>query len=672
MSVIAYSRLIDALDAHGYTGRVSGTHAQYQCPGHEDRTPSLSIDDRPDTVVVHCHGPCGKDTLRVLEPIGLGYSDLFDEPARGKGWKTSTLRKVGATVNGDGRINLGGVRYLPGGDPKTLAVKGAKRDLFPDPADVPGPILYVVEGEPDAMTATNIGLPAVAIPGAGKWNPAWAERLTKGRERVVILPDCDETGRKAAEKVAASIAEHGTHYCILDLAPERDDGYDLSDYCSDATTDEDRVEVRRVIEAAAAALATPPVVEVIDTAALLEEIAAFLKRFVVLPSEESCDLLALWTIHTWAFDAAFATPYLRITSAAPGSGKTLLLEVLAATTRRGWHAINPSTAVLYRKIDKVKPTLLLDEMDNYPLDDRREALSVLNAGYKRGAQVDRCKENGDLEAFSAWCPKAYAGLDKRALVDTLLSRSITIRLDAKLASEKTEMWIAPIVDPLAEDLRGRCEQWAAGQDMTALALERPTLPACLVNRAAEVWWALLTLAEHAGGDWPARAARAAEVLTTGGDAIDDKPDQEMLLEDIRRAFGSESVIATAELLAKLNALEESPWGARRRGEGLDSRGLAQMLRPFRVKPRTVRVGEHTPRGYRLDQFEDAFARNLTSPSESATSATSATSRPQPRADVADVADVADKPGGAHEVEEVPGGWTMDDIARLEAEHGRSA
>lgn len=97
-----------------------------------------------------------------------------------------------------------------------------------------------------------------------------------------------------------------------------------------------------------------------------------------------------------------------------------------------------------------------------------------------------------------------------------------------------------------------------------------------------------------------------------------------------------------------------------------------MLRPFRVKPRTVRVGEHTPRGYRLDQFEDAFARNLTSPSESATSATSATSRPQPRADVADVADVADKPGGAHEVEEVPGGWTMDDIARLEAEHGRSA
>ncbi len=163
------------------------------------------------------------------------------------------------------------------------------------------------------------------------------------------------------------------------------------------------------------------------TSELLAEIKAFLGRWVVLPSTEAGDLLALWVLHTHALDAASATPYLRITSAAPGSGKTLLLEVLAAITRNGWHAVNPSVAVLYRKIDKTAPTLLLDEMDNYPLDERRDALAVLNAGYKRGATVDRCRENGDLQSFSAYCPKAYAGLDNRSLVDTLLSRSITIR-----------------------------------------------------------------------------------------------------------------------------------------------------------------------------------------------------------------------------------------------------
>ena len=71
-------------------------------------------------------------------------------------------------------------------------------------------------------------------------------------------------------------------------------------------------------------------------------------------------------MHTHALDGRRATPYLRVTSATPSSGKTLLLEMLAALCARGWHAVKPSTAVLYRKIDRVRPTLLLDEMDNYP------------------------------------------------------------------------------------------------------------------------------------------------------------------------------------------------------------------------------------------------------------------------------------------------------------------
>ena len=143
--------------------------------------------------------------------------------------------------------------------------------------------------------------------------------------------------------------------------------------------------------------APAPAVAEIDAAELLDELGAFITRFQVLPSQQVTDLLALWVLHTHAFDAAWATPYLRITSAAPGVGKTLLLEILATLVRHGWHAVNPSVAVLYRKIDAHQPTLLLDEMDNYPVDERRDALSVLNAGYKRGATVDRCSENGDLE-----------------------------------------------------------------------------------------------------------------------------------------------------------------------------------------------------------------------------------------------------------------------------------
>jgi hypothetical protein len=381
--------------------------------------------------------------------------------------------------------------------------------------------------------------------------------------------------------------------------------------------------------------------ESVDTAELLDAIVGFITRFVVLSSQLVADLLALWVLHTHTHEMSWATPYLRLTSATAESGKTLLMEILAELTRRGWHAVNPSVAVLYRKIDRDAPTLLLDEMDNYPLDDRRDALAILNAGYKRGAKVDRCKDNGELEEFSCYCPKAYAGLDVRKIVPTLLSRSITIRLEKRLPSEQVEMWIAPLVGPQAIPLRERCEAWAA-EHGAKLASAEPELPEGMINRRAEVWWALLAIADLAGGDWPDRAREAARELASGGDATDGESDQVQLLLDIRDAFGDEFVVTTATLLERLNALDESPWGARRRGEGLDARGLAKMLRPFNVKPRSVRA-EGGSKGYRLEQFEDAFARHLGGSEQAAQAAQAAQPASVLERDVPDVPDVPDNP-----------------------------
>jgi hypothetical protein len=384
-----------------------------------------------------------------------------------------------------------------------------------------------------------------------------------------------------------------------------------------------------------------------ETYHLLEDIRTFVRRFVVLPTpidgkDVSGDLLALWVLHTHAFEASWATPYLRITSAAPDSGKTLLLEVLAAICRRGWHAINPSVAVLYRKVERDQPTLLLDEMDNYPLEDRKDALSILNAGYKRGARVPRCNERGDLQEFGVFCPKAYAGLDERQLVPTLLSRSITIRMQTKLRSQDVDMWIAPLVEPEAEELRVRCEEWAE-RHVETLADVQPDVVG-LMNRKAEVWWALLAIGEYVGGEWQERAREAARVLGAGGDDADQPSQQVQLLTDIRAAFGHERTIFTETLLTYLNELEESPWGARRRGDGLDSRGLARLLRPFRIRPKEVRVGEQTRRGYHVDQFEDAFGRYLPGLAEAKHGHTSETSASLSQADVSHVSDVSPSGG----------------------------
>lgn len=132
-----------------------------------------------------------------------------------------------------------------------MAVKGSTRDLWPNPATIPGSILFVVEGEPDAVTATQLGLPAVAIPGTGKFDPGWPVRIAEGRDRVVIITDADAPGRKAAKKWAAAVAEHCADVRVLDLEPGRDDGYDLSDYAAAAKTDVDRAALRRCIMGAA-------------------------------------------------------------------------------------------------------------------------------------------------------------------------------------------------------------------------------------------------------------------------------------------------------------------------------------------------------------------------------------------------------------------------------------
>jgi hypothetical protein len=47
--------------------------------------------------------------------------------------------------------------------------------------------------------------------------------------------------------------------------------------------------------------------------------------------------------------------------------------------------------------------------------------------------------------------------------------------------------------------------------------------------------------------------------------------------------------------------------------------LAAMLRPFGIRPHTIRIGQSTPKGYEFKDFEDAFARYLPENRNTATS-----------------------------------------------------
>ena len=49
-----------------------------KCPSHPDRSPSLSIRQADDRLLVHCFGGC--EVGDVLAAVGLGLGDLYDQP----------------------------------------------------------------------------------------------------------------------------------------------------------------------------------------------------------------------------------------------------------------------------------------------------------------------------------------------------------------------------------------------------------------------------------------------------------------------------------------------------------------------------------------------------------------------------------------------------------------
>ena len=190
-------------------------------------------------------------------------------------------------------------------------------------------------------------------------------------------------------------------------------------------------------------------------------------------------------------------------------------------------------------------------------------------------------------------------------------------------------------NPSRRPLKERAARWAAAH-LDGLRDARPSIPDALDDRAADGWEPLLAIADAAGRDWPQRARLAALALSCR-DVRDDDSLGVKLLADIRTVFEERGVdrLSSAELLASLNAIEESPWGDFK-GKPLDTRRLARLLRPYGIKPGTIRLADgQTPKGYVAEAFADAWSRYLLSPDNPPQA-------PQaPDSDSADVADVAD-------------------------------
>lgn len=369
---------------------------------------------------------------------------------------------------------------------------------------------------------------------------------------------------------------------------------------------------------------------------VLNDVHDYIGRFVAYPSPHAHVAHTLWIAHAHLMDAWDSTPRLAFLSPEPGSGKSRGLEVTEPLVPRPVEAVNVTPAYLFRKVgsEDGRPTVLYDEIDTVfgpKAKDNEEIRGLLNAGHRKHAVAGRCVVRGkaiETEEIPAYCAVALAGLG--GLPDTILTRSVVIRMRRRAPHEVVDPYRRREHGPEGERLRMRLEGWATSieSDVTGAW---PTLPDNIRDRDADVWEPLLAVADVAGGDWPERARVAAVALVAdskgGAHSLGVQ-----LLADLQRAFIDADQLATDTILARLHAMDESPW-ADLRGKPLDARGLSQRLRPYGIRPTTVRIGEHTPKGYRRVDLHDAWLRYLgPPPNESATSATSATSSPIPNDD----------------------------------------
>jgi hypothetical protein len=342
---------------------------------------------------------------------------------------------------------------------------------------------------------------------------------------------------------------------------------------------------------------------------------ALLKRFVIVGRHEAT-AITLWVMLTYAVAITDCVPYLSITSPEKGSGKTRLLEVLELLVFHPWLTGRTTPAVLARKIDRERPTLLLDEADAAFSGEREYAevlRGVLNSGYLRSGKTSLCVAKGksieyvDLSTFG---PKAIAGIGD--LPDTVAHRSIPIRLERKLMTETVERFRRKRVAPQADELAARLKAWA--KSIVVAEHSEPQGLDDLPDRAADIWEPLYVIADSCDARVAEMARSSAQALC--GRARDDDSPRSKLLKDIRRVFESlaRERISSESLAERLASMEESPWGPKF-GRDFDPRALARLLKPFGIQPSTIRLGVTTSKGYHRFQFEDAWKRYVQPPPE---------------------------------------------------------
>ena len=355
----------------------------------------------------------------------------------------------------------------------------------------------------------------------------------------------------------------------------------------------------------------------------------FVGRYSVVPAEE-LDLIAVWAIGTWCFQARCqwpATyPYLYINGPA-GSGKTVLgQDALGCVTRQHTSATGATGSTLFRMlgfyneetgdIENLAPTLALDEIDTTFSGQKDPDLQrAIDVGYKRGATIPRAAGKTFM-AFPVFGPKLFMGIDNGHLPEPVLQRCLPVALAKQTQDQLTAAGIEPFyifdVEEERAELQSALADWAV-TNSNVLREYRPKPPAGLSARQWEISRSLVQLA-HALGNEDQIIASLLTVMRRNPEKPDHKVELYTAIHELLSDLDTDRV-TTVQILAKLTEK-----GVRVPGQS--GKGLAAVLSADGVPATLIHLpaghpGKQHPdkqhekqRGYFRHSFDGPIARYL--------------------------------------------------------------
>ena len=168
-------------------------------------------------------------------------------------------------------------------------------------------------------------------------------------------------------------------------------------------------------------------------------------------------------------------------------------------------------------------------------------------------------------------------------------------------TERVEPWRGRLHGGEAKALGERLSSWM----QKAVFCWPQEMP--VQDRVADVWEALVMVADAAGGHWPATARRAAIILSS----VDEgkRSHGTVLLRDLQIVFADRARMPTQDILAGLCGLPESRWQHfHGHGTAITDRDLSRLLRSYGVRSKDLWVGDRSVKGYTADDLRDAWER----------------------------------------------------------------